>query len=325
MRNLTIALAMLSMPLTLAAATKVNGIAVKVNGTVITNNEINFQLTPLRDALSAQMPNKGPAYDKIIAEQRNKIIDNLIDRELILYEFKARGAFIPPHVIDDEIKKEIRNLYNGSEEEFHKALRSAGLTQQQHRRETEKKIKVQAMRANFFSDSVPPLPQEVQAEYNENKLQMRDRSGDELQYSKIDIPKIDPERPDSTQESQFKLAEDVAKQLNDGADFAELAKRYSVDSRSDQGGEWPMTKRTDLSPAFANILMDEADIGKIVGPLDGPLSFTIVRVNKKKYGPVPPLSEVRGAMENRVRAEKNKVKHDRWIERLRKKAMISRM
>jgi len=305
-----------------AEAREVTGIAAKVNGHVITKNEVNYHLTPYRQQLDAQMPRKGKMYNELINKARSSILDSLIERELILSEFhtKIKGK-IPAYAIDDEIKRQIRELYNNNRSEYVKALREAGMTPQQHRRETEKKLIVQAMRAQQFSNSVPPLPDEVRTEYNKSKLKMRDITGDALEFHKIYIPKFDETNPLATPETQLQLAEDIVAQLKKGAKFEELAKKYSADSYAEDGGKVEKTPRTDLSPAFAAILM-ETDNGKVLGPLEDARGFTIVRVDKKYYGPAPSLSQVRSTIEARVRSRKNKKRQDRWIKRLRDNAMI---
>jgi hypothetical protein len=308
----------------LTHAREVTSIAAKVNGKVITENEINYHLTPYRQRLDASMPRKGPQYYDSIKKARRDILDSLIERELILSEFhnKIKGK-IPSHAIDSEINRQVRELYNNNRNEYNKSLRQAGLTPQQHRRETEKKLIVQAMRAQQFKNAVPPLPNEVAKEFNKHKLKMRDMTGDALEFHKIYIPKFVPNNPLVTPKTQLKLAESIVDQLNKGGDFSELAKKHSTDAWAEEGGKVEKTKRTDLSPAFAAILM-ETPTGEILGPLEDSRGFTIVRLDKKYYGPTPPLSKVRKAVEGRVRAQKNKSKHDRWMKRLHDDAMIEK-
>jgi len=322
-RILAIAVTLPTLALT-AEARQVTGIAAKVNGAVITINEVNYHLTPYRQQLAAGMPRKGPQYRKLMNKAQDDILENLIERELILSEFrhKIKGV-IPAHAIDSEIDRQVRELYNNSRKEFNKSLREAGVTTSQHRKETEKKLIVQAMRAKQFANAVPPLPSEVLAEYNEHKLKMRDQSGDAMDYHKIYILKNDPANALVTPKTQLELAESIVAKLKKGEDFAELAKQYSADSYAGQGGKIVNQKRTDLSPAFAAILMETPE-GKILGPLEDGRGFTIVRVDKKHYGAVPALGKVRKAIESRVRARKNKAKHDRWMKRLRSNAMIQK-
>ncbi|MGB2402827.1 MAG: peptidylprolyl isomerase [Akkermansiaceae bacterium] len=306
-----------------ASAREVTGIAAKVNGRVITKNELNYHLTPYRQQLNASMPRKGPQYNELIGKARNEILNSLIERELILSEFRVRTGDrqFPPYAIDQEIDRQVRTLYNNNRSEFNKALRQAGVTPAQHRRETEKKLIVQAMRSQQFKNATPPMPREIAAEYNEHKSKIRDITGDALEYHKIYITKTDSSDPLVTPETQLKLAEDIVTRLKKGEDFGGLAREYSVDSYAEDGGKVGKTQRTDLSPAFAAILM-ETPTGEILGPLEDTRGYTIVRLDKKHYGPTPPLSKVKSRMESRVRSRKNKDKNDRWIERLKANAMI---
>ena len=300
---------------------EVNGIAAKVNGRVITKNEVFFMLAPVHAQLATQFPRRGPQFDTEFNKAKNNIVQELVDRQIILDEFKLLGATIPPNAIDEEIKRQMRELYNGSEVKFREELKRSRLTMEGYREMTREKMVVQAMRAQQFSDAPPPLPGEVRAEYNEVKNTMRDVTKDVITFQKIFIPASDPQNPLSVPETQLALAEDVAKQLNDGADFTELAETYSKDAFADKGGLQENVPRVDLSPEFAAIIF-EAPVGKIIGPLLDPRGFTIVKVSKIDYGPAPPLDSVRDMIEERVTKKKTSAQYEHWIEARRKRAMI---
>jgi len=304
---------------------EVNGIAAKVNGQVITKNEVGFMLAPIAAQLAARYPRHGAEFQKELKAAADKIVQELIDRELILFEFKHElGGKLKPQVVDEEIQRQIRELYNGSEDAFREELKKARMTMDGYRRMTEEKLIVQGMRSRQFADAPPPLPSEVRAEYNAVKEKFRDMSKDKLTFKKIFIPLMVPD-PAATPETQLDLAEDIAKQLKDGADFAELAKKYSADAFADQGGQWPETNRVDLSPEFAAILFD-SPLNEVIGPLKDPNGFTIAIVTDKKLGPVPPLSDkkVYAEMEARAARKKTAERYERWIKRLRARGMIER-
>ncbi len=300
---------------------EVNGIAAKVNGRVITKNEVSFMLAPIYAQLAAQFPRRGPRFESQFKEAKANILQELVERQIILDEFKKIGASIKPHIIDDEIKRQVQELYNGDRAKFREELKRSRLTMDGYRTMTLEKMVVQAMRAQQFSDAPPPLPNEIQNEYNEMKRTMRDTSKDEISFQKIFIPASDPQNPVATPETQLLLAEDLVKQLADGADFTELAKANSKDAFADQGGIQENVPRTDLSAEFAAILFD-APVGKIVGPLLDPQGFTIVKPTKIEYGPSPSLEKVRDIVEERVRKKKTSAQYERWIAARWKKAMI---
>jgi peptidyl-prolyl cis-trans isomerase SurA len=300
---------------------EVNGIAGKVNGRVITNNQISFMLAPVFGQLATQYPRRGPQFEAKFNEAKSNIIQELVDRQIILDEFKQLGAYIKPNLIDDEVKRQIRELYNGDEVKFREELKRSRLTMEGYRTMTKEKMVVQSMRAQQFSDAPPPLPNEIQKEYNEIKASLRDVSKDVISFQKIFIPASDPENPLATPETQLVLAEDLAKQLADGKDFAELAKAHSKDAFFESGGIQNDVPRPDLSPEFAAILF-ESPVGKVVGPMMDPQGFTLVKPIKIVFGPSPPLGGVRDMVEERVRKKKTSQQYERWITAKRKRAMI---
>lgn len=300
---------------------EVNGIAAKVNGRAITKNQVSFMLAPLFAQFAAQFPRRGPEFERQFKEAKDKVIQELVDRQIILAEFKQIGATIKPYIIDQEIKRQMRELYNGDEAKFREELKRSRLTMEGYREMTREKMVVQAMRAQQFSDAPPPLPDEIQNEYDEVKSTLRDVSKDVITFRKIFIPASDPQNPAATPDTQLTLAEDIAKQLGQGGNFEELARTHSKDAYAEQGGLQENVPRTDLSPEFAAIIFDSS-AGKIVGPLMDPQGFTIVQVVRLDFGPSPSLVEVREMIEERVRKKKTSAQYERWIQSRRKRAMI---
>jgi peptidyl-prolyl cis-trans isomerase SurA len=300
---------------------EVNGIAAKVNGKVITKNEVSFLLAPVYSQLVTEFPRRGPEFEKRFKEAQERILQELIDRQIILDEFEQLGASINPNVIDKEVDRQIRELYNGNEKVFREELRKSRLTMEGYRGMTREKMIVQAMRAEHFSEAAPPLPNEVRNEYNRIKSTLRDTSKDKLTFRKIFIPSSDPENPVATPETQLVLAESIAKQIKEGADFSEMAKQHSADAFASEGGLQKDVPRADLAADFAAVVF-KSEEGVLIGPLLDPRGFTIVKIIDKHLGPAPPLSEVRPMIEQRVTSNKTSAQYETWIESRRKRAMI---
>ncbi len=301
---------------------EVNGIVGRVNGRIITKNQVGFMLAPIYAQLAAQFPRRGPEFERQFLAAQDKIIQELVDRQLILDEFKRMGATIKPHFIDEDIKDQLRRNYNGDEAKFREELKRSRMTMDGYREMTREKLIVQAMRQQKFADAPPPLPNEISREYAEIKQSLRDTSKDVISFQKIFIPRLDQQNPASSPETQLTLAESIGTQIAEGKDFAELAKTYSKDAFAEQGGVQSDVPRTDLAAEFAAIIFDAPE-GKVVGPLEDPQGFTLVKVTKKALGPSPALQgEVRQQVEERVRRKKTSVQYERWIEGLRKKAII---
>ena len=95
--------------------------------------------------------------------------------------------------------------------------------------------------------------------------------------------------------------------LKKGESFEGLAKEHSADAYAQDGGKVGKTQRTDLSPAFAAILM-ETPTGEILGPLEDTRGYTIVRLDKKHLGPTPTLEAVKAEWNLEFAVVKTKIK-----------------
>lgn len=306
-----------------SSSPEVNGIAVKVNGKVITKKEVAFHMSPTISLLRAKYPKPNAQFRREYNEAQDSVVERLIDNKIVLSQVERNQGAIPDHVLDEEVNRIIREVYNGSESEFRKALKETGMTMRSFRESQREKILVQAYRAQQFQNVAPPTAAEVKAYYNKKRNDLRDRSQDTLEFQKIFIRSTDPKRPGATPDEQLAFTESLAAQLRRGADFSELAREHSADAFADQGGKWPETNRLDLSAAFAEVLFD-APLNQITGPLKDPYGFTIVKVTKKTYGPAPSFSKVKDRMEREVEIEKRAERYNKWIKILKRNAMIDR-
>ena len=313
-------------PVAPSGAFEVNAIAAKVNGRVITKSKVGFMLSPIFAQLAAQFPRRGPEFERQVLEAREKILQELIDREIIISEFKEmekKGANLPDHVVDKEIKRQILSNYGGDEKRFQEELKRARMSTDGYRKMTREQLIVQAMRAEHFADAPPPLPGEVSKEYAEMKDKIRDTTKDKITFYKIFLPRQDAQNPLANPESQLALAEQLAGEIKAGADVAELAKKQSRDAFADKGGFQENLPRTDLATEFAAIIFAGKE-GDVLGPLEDPAGFTVVKIVDIMPGPAPALDEVREMVEERVRTKKNSVAYENWIAKKRKSAAIDR-
>jgi hypothetical protein len=99
---------------------------------------------PIEKAAREQF--KGNELVEKVKELRLKAINDLIDRQLILQEFRKQKFNIPEHFIDDRIATLTREEFGGDRSAFIRTLAAQGYTLEKFKQmETEKMI-VQAMR-----------------------------------------------------------------------------------------------------------------------------------------------------------------------------------
>jgi len=307
-----------------SGAVRVNGIAAKANGEIVTMNELMIKLAPMQSILMAQSPRRGPAYEKTLGEMRDKLLDELIDRTIIYSEFKDRINAIPDHIVEEEIEKIIQKVYAGDRKLFREYLKATNLSYAQFKDQQRKEILVTIIKSQQFGDPPPATDAELRKEYRDWARANRDRTKDVGSYRKIYISKRDRFDISVTPESQLKLAEDLVKKLKNGADFATLAKEHSKDSKASEGGLWKDVPRTDLNMEFGYLVF-ETEGSEVLGPFEDQRGFTIFKVIDRKYGPAKPLASVKKEMQKRVSNKKKNARFQAWMKKLRDRVPIKKM
>ena len=319
----------LSVGSTAQGAQIVNRIAATVNGRPITSNEVRARLEPYLRELIMLYPKQGPRFNAELVKAKKAVLNELIERELVLSEFETQGLMMPESAIDEEINRRILFQFNGKRDQLLNVLRRSGMSYSDYRDSIRKEITVSAMRSSRYDRGVPPTPDEIREEYQATKSDYRDITKDTIVYEKIFIPSALISDQEPTQEQiyayanqQYALANEVRRQLDaKEITFEEAARKYSKDMHAEDGGLWPAIKRQDLAVEFANIVFS-LQPGKITGPLLDPAGFTIVRVKGKTLAPAPPLSKVKEAVDDSVRRKQSEKRYREWVNRLRDKSVI---
>lgn len=118
------------------------------------------------------------------------------------------------------------------------------------------------------------------------------------------------------------LADELYKKLQDGADFAELAKEYSTDPGSkDQGGELGFFGRGVMIPEFENVAFTLAD-GDISEPVRSDYGYHIIKVHEHKEVDDETFNEKKAEVEEEVLYNKKNELLSKYIVDLKDKATI---
>jgi peptidyl-prolyl cis-trans isomerase SurA len=323
MKKILLATAALAAPLT-ASPVPINKIAAIVNGKTITTREVQAHLAPSANLLLTKYPRRGEQFIKALTEARDKVLEQLIEDELVLSKLEDLDANIPDHLVKQEIDRIVHENFNGKESDFRRYLKKNNVTRRDFEKTQKEKILVQVFRQQQFKDVAPATNAEIKTRYRKRAQELRDRSKDKITFRKIYIPAADNDNPAATPLEQLALAEKLFTRVKGGEDFAQVAAKHSAGAFAQQGGLWEDTLRTDLEVGFGDIAF-EAPNGQIVGPLKDRIGFTIVKVVKKVHGPAPDFDkEMRERMRTEVEIEKRSGRYEEWIELLKRTAMIKR-
>ena len=91
----------------------VNRIAATVNGRPITASEVRMRLAPYFRELSLLYPQQGPRFNSELVKAKKEVLNELIERELVLSDFETKGYIMKDDNIEQEINRRILVGFNG--------------------------------------------------------------------------------------------------------------------------------------------------------------------------------------------------------------------
>jgi parvulin-like peptidyl-prolyl isomerase len=304
-----------------------DGIAAVVNDKVITYVQINEQAAESIKTLNQNF--QGEILFERVREAKLNVLRALIERELIIQDFKKAGGFIPETYTNEQINNIIRQEYGGDRVAFIKTLYERGVTMQKYRDEIQDNAIVGYMRNKNIVQTVLISPYQIEQYYQQNlRLFQQD---EQVKVATIVLRKAlfpSQKTVDGKQvnyDPQEEIAHEILYKLDTGSDFAELAKSYSEGSNKDDGGELGWVTQTgktairaDLWPAIAKLQPGQHT--DVIPTSDG--FYYILLIEDRKKSAVTPLEDVRAQIEQTVINEESQLRQQQWLDSLRAKSFI---
>lgn len=301
----------------------IDGVAAIVNSEVITISQVR-ELVGARER-SLREVYRGQELENKVKEMRLAALKDLIDRQLILQEFKKmqeKGANIPDYVIDDRVQTIIREEFGGDRGAFVRTLQAQGYTLTKFKEIEREKIIVQAMRQSKIDSNFVISPVQIQAYYNKNKMAYATPEQVKLRMIIIregeggDVPDLG---------SKKDLAREIRDKIAGGAEFERMAQMYSDDeSTQEVGGDWGWIERNTLNEQLTNVAfaLRPGEVSPVV-QIDN--TYYILMVEAKKNASVKPITDVRDEIEKNLIQQERLKTQQRWLDTLREKAYIKIM
>ncbi len=109
-------------------------------------------------------------------------------------------------------------------------------------------------------------------------------------------------KSDAEKKALMAKAEDLLKQLKNGADFAELAKKNSQDGTAEQGGDLGWFVRNQMVPEFDSVAFSLKP-KELSGVVTSQFGYHIIQVLEKDPAKIKPFEEVKDDLAKEVRAQ----------------------
>jgi len=303
-------IALVAGPVLRVRADPPNGIRAVVHDSVITADEVDLAIA--ESVNRQQFLNRPELFQSKLNELRGGKLEELLNRRLILHEFKTAGYNLPESIVDELVQEEIHAQF-GDRVTATRSLTEKGITYEKFRQDMRDRFIVTALRQKNISSEIIISPHKVETYYLAHKNDFK--MDDEVKLRMIVLNKTNgPALPDAR-----KMAEEIVAKLKNGDSFEENAKLYSQRVQQRAGAEWFQTSqlRKELAEATAKL-----KAGERTDVIDFPDSCYLVLVEETRPAHIKSLGDVRGEIEKDLLSQERARLEKQWIERLKKKTFI---
>ncbi len=285
-----------------------DAIHVVVDGTAISTEQFDAALLA---AVRAKYYHRQPPEDQLAA-LRSEVTDNLVNRVLLLKEAQRRGVSPDEEQVRARIAAFEQRYRNQPQWQEARAQVLAELTPALQQQNVLERLEAATRVAP------PPTEAGLRAYYASHPEQFT--QPEQVRLSMI-LLKIDPSAPASALEQARQQAQDLVKQLGNGADFATLARQHSGDDSASKGGDLGLRHRGMLPQGIESII-DKLAPGAVSEPLRLLEGVAVLRLAERKPALLKTLEEVRGNVAELWAREQGETQWRELRERLRAGAEI---
>lgn len=291
-----------------------NGIAAIAEGEIITIEELRRELTPIIPRLRVEAKN-AQEFNQRIDQLSKEVLQNMIDRIIIVKAAEEKGIMIPPSYIDQEYDDVIERDFAGDRGRFLEYLRSRGETARDFRKDLYKRVVVNAMRQENRRSQSEISPERIEEFYVKNKLRFYQEEA--LHLRQIILTPMADEGLVPLRQTAKKIIEE----LGNGANFADVARKYSQDEMSRNGGDWGWIERKDIRKELSDVAFGLSQ-GSYSQPIELNGTIFILYAENKREEMIQPIVQVRDIIENVLVGEIARESQEKWLEEIRNDAYV---
>ncbi len=252
-----------------AAPVELDKVAVIVNNGVVLQSDIETAMKTLQ--ANARQNGKSLPSAQALHDQ---VVEKLIIDTLQGQEAERIGVRIDDSRLNQAIAEIARNN-NQSIEQLTASIQSEGLSYPEFREQIRKEIAASEARNALVRRRINILPAEVDS--LSEQLAKETSATTQYKISHIQL-RFSDDKDKSEVEAEAKA---LAKKINDGADFSEMAYTYSKGPKALQGGDWGWMRKEEMPTIFADQIHMQ-NKGTIIGPFRSGVGFHILKIDDVK-------------------------------------------
>ncbi|PFA63016.1 foldase [Bacillus sp. AFS015802] len=236
---------------------------------------------------------KEDLYTTLVDQYGDGALDTLIAEKIVKLESEKKDLTVKDSEIDEELKN-IKGQYD-SDEAFKEALASSGTSLES----VKENIRTFLLTEKLLKDRVTITDDQIKEYFEANKDTFA--QAEQVEASHILV-------------KDEKTANEVKAKLDDGGDFAELAKKYSTDtSNAESGGELGYFGKGEMVQAFDDKTFSMKK-GEISEPVKTEFGYHIIKVTGKKEAKEAVLADHKDEIKDILFDQALQTEYGTWLQ-----------
>jgi peptidyl-prolyl cis-trans isomerase C len=287
-----------------------------INDIPITEADVTLEVKRIQFQAKAMQK---PLDQSMMLSMRGKVIDSLINRELLYQQSRAKGITTDEADIDNSIDQIKQRLEAG--QSFEGLMVEMGITMETMRTQVGQASAIQKLL------EVEVYPQAMVSEkesriFFENNPQYF-KKPEEVKASHILI-QVAPDAGDEEKLAARKKIEDIQKKIEGGDDFADLARQYSEGPSNVNGGDLGYFDRKKMVKPFSDTAFDLKP-GQVSNIVETRFGFHLIKVYDKKAKSTYVFEDIKDRLGELLQHQKIQEETVRYLEELRRTAKVKRI
>ena len=306
-RSLLLLCALVSLALGLAACgggdddVPTSAVAV-VDGDEVARTEYDALINQAKKSYQTQKRDFPKAGSQEFQTLKNQAVQFLVQREQFEQQAEELDIEVTDKQVADRLEQIKKQYFAGDAKKYEKQLKEQGLTDAQVRKD----IRAQLIQEKIFEDvtkDTKVTDKQIEDYYKKNKAQYSQPASRDVRHILVKTKA---------------QADELKAQLDNGADFAALAKQHSTDTGSKaNGGKLTISKGQTVAPFDATAFALKKNA--ISPPVKTEFGFHIIQaLGDVKAAKVTPLKDVKESIRQQLLQTEKNEQMTKWVDDLTK-------
>ena len=263
-----------------SAAEAAESAVVTIGDYKITEKTLEDKLKPVLKKMASQIPSQ--YLEQYKTQMRKNILEQLVVEHLLMTEAERNKIEVSDKEVEDEINKQLAGQ-NMSMEDFKELLKAYGTSYEEQAEQIKNRlIFTKLIDRKLAGKTKVVTVDEARKFYDENTKEFvtpaRTRTSHILIPTSSDDPNSDPNQ---VKTAALAKAKKLLKQIREGSDFAELAKKNSIGPSAKNGGDLGFQPKGMLAPEYENAAA-ALELGQVSDIVETPFGYHIIKLTGRQ-------------------------------------------